>query len=125
MAPRRVLAALGLAFGVLVAGACRKPVPVARVAIHSAPLSFDPHLQNEIVTAAVLANLYDGLTEFDRESRLVPALAAEWTNPDERTWVFRLRKGVRFHDGRDLAAADVVFSLERARRHPRTGLASY
>lgn len=125
MAPRRALAALGLAFGVLVAGACRKPVPVARVAIHSAPLSFDPHLQNEIVTAAVLANLYDGLTEFDRESRLVPALAAEWTNPDERTWVFRLRKGVRFHDGRDLAAADVVFSLERARRHPRTGLASY
>lgn len=125
MTPRRALAALGLVLAALLPWACRKPAARVRVAIHSAPLSLDPHLQNEIVTAAVLSNLYDGLTEFDRESRIVPALAAEWTNPDERTWVFRLRKGVKFHDGRPLTAADVVFSLERARRHPRTGLASY
>lgn len=100
------------------------PAPV-RIGIHSAPLSFDPHLQNEVLTSAVLANLYDGLTEFDQESRIRPALAAEWRNPDDRTWVFRLRPGVRFHDGRPLAAEDVVFSLERARTHPATGFASY
>lgn len=125
MTPRRELAALAIALAALVPCACRKPVQSVRVAIHSAPQSFDPHLQNEVLTTAVLSNLYDGLTEFDRESRIVPALAAEWTNPDDRTWVFRLRKGVRFHDGRELTAADVVFSLERARKHPRTGLASY
>ena len=125
MPRHRALAALGLALAALGAGACRRAPAEVRVAIHSGPLSLDPHLQNEIVTAAVLSNLYDGLTEFDRESRIVPALAAEWTNPDERTWVFRLRKGVRFHDGRGLEAADVVFSLDRARRHPGTGLASY
>lgn len=125
MTAPRALAALGLAVAALWPGGCRKPVPAVRIAVHSAPLSFDPHLQNEVLTAQVLANLYDGLTEFDRESRIVPALAAEWTNPDERTWVFRLRPGVRFHDGRALAAADVVASLERARRHPGTGLASY
>jgi peptide/nickel transport system substrate-binding protein len=96
-----------------------------RIAVHSAPQSLDPHLQNEVLTAAVLSNVYDGLTEFDRESKLVPALAAEWTNPDDRTWVFRLRPGVKFHDGRALSAADVVFSLERARRHPGSGLASF
>ena len=96
-----------------------------RIAIHSAPQSFDPHLQNEVLTSAVLANLYDGLTEFDEESRIRPALAATWTNPDERTWVFRLRPGVRFHDGRPLTAEDVVFSLGRARNHPRTDLSSY
>ncbi|MFN7988975.1 MAG: ABC transporter substrate-binding protein [Thermoanaerobaculia bacterium] len=109
----------------LAAGACRKEEAPLRVAIHSAPLSLDPHLQNEVLTQSVLANLYDGLTEFDQESRIRPALAAEWRNPDDRTWVFRLRPGVRFHDGRSLEAADVVFSLERARTHPRTGFASY
>jgi len=104
---------------------CRKaPAPV-RVGIHSAPLSFDPHLQNEVLTSAILANLYDGLTEFDQESRIRPALAAEWRNPDDRTWVFRLRPGVRFHDGRPLTAEDVIFSLERARTHSSTGFASY
>ena len=117
---------VALAFlSALVPGACRKAALPLRVAIHSAPLSFDPHIQNEVLTQSVLANLFDGLTEFDQESRIRPALAAEWRNPDERTWVFRLRPGVRFHDGRPLEAADVVFSLERARTHPRTGFASY
>ena len=122
---RRVGVVLVGALAVAGAGSCQRvPVPV-RVAIHSAPLSFDPHLQNEIITSSVLANLYDGLTEFDEESQIRPALAAEWRNPDERTWVFRLRPGVRFHDGRSLTAEDVVFSLGRARNHPGTGLASY
>jgi len=105
--------------------ACTKPEPPIRVAVHSAPQSLDPHLQNEILTAAVLANLYDSLTEFDAESRVVPALASEWRNPDDTTWVFRLRPGVRFHDGRALEAEDVVASLERARSHPGSGIASY
>lgn len=96
-----------------------------RVAVHSAPQSFDPHLQNEVLTSAVLANLYDSLAEFDGGSGIRPALASEWLNPDERTWVFRLRKGVRFHDGRLLTADDVVFSLNRARNHPGSGVASY
>jgi peptide/nickel transport system substrate-binding protein len=106
-------------------GSCRKPPVPVRIAIHSAPISFDPHLQNEVLTSAVLANLFDGLTEFDEHSQVRPALAAEWRNPDDRTWVFGLRPGVRFHDGRPLTAEDVVFSLDRARNHPGTGLASY
>ncbi len=116
---------LVLALAVASPGACRKPVVPLRVAIHSSPQSWDPHLQNEVLTSAVLANVYDALTEFNRESRIGPALASEWRNPDERTWVFRLRPGIRFHDGRALTAEDVVFSLDRARNHPGTGLASY
>jgi peptide/nickel transport system substrate-binding protein len=116
---------LALAAAAASSGACRKQPAVVRVAVHSAPQSLDPHLQNEVLTASVLANLYDALTEFDRESRIVPALAAEWRNPDERTWVFRLRSGVKFHDGRPMTADDVVFSLDRARGHPETGMASY
>ncbi len=121
----KVGGALVLAVAVASSGACRKPVVPLRVAIHSSPQSWDPHLQNEILTSAVLANVYDALTEFDRESRIGPALASEWRNPDERTWVFRLRPGIRFHDGRALSAEDVVFSLDRARNLPGTGLASY
>ncbi|MHB8797717.1 MAG: ABC transporter substrate-binding protein [Thermoanaerobaculia bacterium] len=121
---RRAAAFLALALAAAPA-ACREGVKPVRVAVHSAPQSFDPHLQNEVLTTAVLANLYDALTEFDEESRVVPALASEWRNPDERTWVFRLRPGVVFHDGRPLTAEDVLFSLDRARHHSGSGLASY
>jgi len=116
-----------LALGVALASpvSCREEARPVRVAIHSAPLGLDPHLANESLTAAVLANLYDGLTEFDDDYRVRPALASGWRNPDETTWVFALRRGVRFHDGRLLTAADVVFSLERARSHPLSGVASY
>ena len=122
---RRLRVVLVVVLATTGSGSCRRPPLPVRIAIHSAVQSFDPHLQNEVLTSAVLANLYDGLTEFDEESRIRPALAATWTNPDERTWVFRLRPGVHFHDGRPLTAEDVVFSFERARNHPRTDLASY
>ncbi|MHB1044904.1 MAG: ABC transporter substrate-binding protein [Thermoanaerobaculia bacterium] len=121
---RRAAALIAVALAAVPA-ACREGVKPVRIAVHSAPQSFDPHLQNEILTSAVLANLYDGLTEFDEESRVVAALASEWRNPDERTWVFRLRPGVVFHDGRPLTARDVLFSLDRARHHSGSGLASY
>lgn len=122
---RRAGALLALALAAATTGSCRKPEGPLRIAVHSAPQSLDPHLQDEVLTTSILANVYDSLTEFDGESKIVPALAAEWRNPDERTWVFRLRSGVRFHDGRPVTADDVVFSLERARRSPGTGLASY
>ena len=122
---RRPGALLALVLLAVVTGACGTPEGPVRIAVHSAPQSYDPHLQNEVLTSAILANFYDALTEFDEESRVVPALASEWRNPDTRTWVFRLRPGVRFHGGRPLTSEDVVFSLERARHHPTTAQASY
>ncbi|HYN44084.1 MAG TPA: ABC transporter substrate-binding protein, partial [Thermoanaerobaculia bacterium] len=122
---RRLGGVLVVALAAAGSFSCRRPPLPVRIAVHSAPQSFDPHLQNEILTTAVLANIYDSLTEFDEESQIRPALAATWTNPDDRTWVFRLRPGVRFHDGRSLTAEDVAFSLGRARNHPRTELSSY
>src|SRR5205814_585744 len=52
-------------------------------------------------------------------------LAERWENPDDLTWRFHLRRGVRFHDGRLMEAADVVASLERARHHPQSQVAGY
>ncbi len=122
---RRGLALLVVAaVAVPLAGCGRPPEPV-RVAIHSAPVGFDPHLQNESLTSAVLANLYDALTDSDDDLRVRTGLAVRWSNPDDRTWVFTLRRGVTFHDGTPLSAEDVVFSLERAKHHSGSALASY
>lgn len=55
---------------------------------------------------------YDSLVEYDQYLNIQPALAESWENPDDTTWVFHLRKGVKFHDGKDMTAEDVVYSLE-------------
>jgi ABC-type transport system substrate-binding protein len=115
---------LALALGGL---CCRPPGPdpsPARLVIYDAPLSLDPHRRDEHLTFSVLANVYEGLVRFDRELCVRPALATQWENPDDRTWRFRLRRGVRFHDGSPFGAADVAFSLERASQ-PSSELASF
>ena len=124
---RRFLAPGFAAAALVLAASCAKKAPPRgiRVAVHSDPLSLDPHEFNEVLTFSLLANVYEGLTGFNKEIGLVPALAESWENPDERTWLFRLRPGARFHDGRPVEAADVVFTVERARTNPRSQLSSY
>jgi peptide/nickel transport system substrate-binding protein len=95
------------------------------VALYAAPLSFDPHLENEFLTSGVLANAFEGLTRLDPDLAVEPALAASWDTPGPTTWRFRLREGVLFQDGRSLRAEDVVWSLDRARHHPRSGVSHY
>ncbi|HSD65671.1 MAG TPA: ABC transporter substrate-binding protein [Vicinamibacteria bacterium] len=107
------------------AGPSRTPAPPLRVGLYAAPLSLDPHLENEFLTSGILANAFEGLTSLDAAMRAEPALAVSWDTPSPRTWRFRLRPGVRFQDGYPVGAADVVWSLDRARRHPRSGVAHY
>jgi peptide/nickel transport system substrate-binding protein len=57
--------------------------------------------------------IYNGLTSLDASLTPQPALAESFTTKDARAWVFKLRKGVTFHDGKALTPADVVFSLMR------------
>lgn len=78
-------------------------------------LALDPTLAAEAATQSALANVYDSLVAFDSEMRLQPALATSWTTPDDHSWVFNLRPGVRFHDGSPLTAADARDGLLRAR----------
>ena len=56
---------------------------------------------------------YNGLTSLDGSLTPQPSLAEEFTTKDAKTWVFKLRKGVTFHDGKPLTPADVVFSIMR------------
>jgi peptide/nickel transport system substrate-binding protein len=52
------------------------------------------------------------------KKQLVPILAESWSNPDHTTWVFKLKKGIKFHDGSDFTSADVVHSFTRIQKDP-------
>ncbi|MGH7523201.1 MAG: ABC transporter substrate-binding protein, partial [Gemmatimonadales bacterium] len=78
----------------------------------SDPRSLDPALSTDVPTGEAVTLLFDTLTEFDPDGRLVPGLATSWTpSPDGRVWTFHLRRGVTFHDGRPLDAAAIHASL--------------
>lgn len=56
--------------------------------------------------------MYDSLVAWDKNLKVVPALATEWSTPDEKTYVFKLRQGVKFHSGKEMDADDVKYSVE-------------
>lgn len=80
-----------------------------------------PHLDPTAGAAAAIdeityANIFEGLTRIDETGTVQPALAKSWTISDDGlTYTFELQTGVKFHDGTDFNADDVVFSLDRAR----------
>ena len=85
-----------------------------RVPLASEPITLDPAVFTDIYAMNVAANLFDGLVEFDKNLNVVPAIAKLWkVSRDHRTYTFRLRRGVRFHNGREVTADDFVFSFSR------------
>lgn len=80
----------------------------------SDPRSLDPALSTDVPTGEMATLVFDGLTQFDPDGRLLPALADRWTaSRDGRHYVFHLRAGVRFHDGTRLTARAVRASFLR------------
>src|SRR5215468_12293112 len=77
--------------------------------------SLDPYSLNEGFTLGMLGNVYEGLTKRDKDLKIIPGLAERWEALEPTRWRFYLRKGVKFHDGEDFTADDVVFSADRAR----------
>lgn len=77
--------------------------------------NLDPHVYNGSAWKVLIGVVYSTLVAFDTKGQIVAGLAERWEQPDAATIVFHLRKGVKFHDGQALTAADVVFSLERIR----------
>jgi len=107
---RIFLAGLLIAF-TLAAGAAR--ATDMRIGVSAEPSSLDPHFHNLASNNNIAAHVFEPLTRFDSDSKLIPALAESWRLVDDTTWEFKLRKGVRFHDGSELTAEDVVWSLDR------------
>ncbi|WP_433264587.1 ABC transporter substrate-binding protein [Actinosynnema sp. CS-041913] len=88
-------------------------IPELTWAMPGAPRSLDiAHALDTRSNAAIFA-AFDGLLRIDQEGRLQPALATSWTNPDPLTYVYKLRQGVTFWDGKPMTAEDVAHSLRR------------
>jgi peptide/nickel transport system substrate-binding protein len=85
-----------------------------RYASQDDPQTLDPHSSNLLATNRVVAQVYEGLVARDKNFKLTPALALSWTQPDAKTWRFKLRPNVKFHGGEAFTADDVVFSVTRA-----------
>jgi peptide/nickel transport system substrate-binding protein len=83
--------------------------------IESSPANLDPRIGTDAQSQRIDAILFDGLVDHDANFQFVPALATSWDQPDPLTYVFHLRSGVRFHDGRALTARDVVWTLNSIR----------
>jgi peptide/nickel transport system substrate-binding protein len=80
------------------------------------PSTMDPHMHAENFTFAVVHNVFDHLVRrFVKDGRLThePGLATSWTNVNPTTWEFKLRSGVKFHNGEEFNAEAVKFSIER------------
>ncbi|MBL8518761.1 MAG: ABC transporter substrate-binding protein [Betaproteobacteria bacterium] len=77
-------------------------------------LTADPHAQNESMTNSINGQVYEGLVVRGKKLEVLPQLATSWKQTGPNTWVFNLRKDVKFHDGAPFTADDVVFSINRA-----------
>src|SRR3546814_14746216 len=69
-------------------------------------LTLDPHAQNESPTIAMSLNIMDPLVRTNKDLKVEPALATEWEVLEPTVWEFKLREGVRFHDGDTFDADD-------------------
>ncbi len=88
------------------------------------PQTMDPHAVNSAPVLGFLNNVYEGLMRRGRDMSIEPALAESWEALGTDGWRFHLREGVKFHDGSDFTADDVLFSYERATL-PQSDVASW
>lgn len=85
-----------------------------RVATYGDPATLDPHVTTDVPALRVRNQFCETLITWDASTKEAPLLADSWSvSPDGTVWTFKLRKGVRFHEGQTLRAADVKYSYER------------
>jgi peptide/nickel transport system substrate-binding protein len=76
--------------------------------------SLDPHVTPDLASAHIMVQIYDTLVKVTDKGEVVPNLAEKFERVDDTTYRFTLRKGVKFHNGDELRASDVVFTFRRA-----------
>jgi peptide/nickel transport system substrate-binding protein/oligopeptide transport system substrate-binding protein len=119
---RRAVLGAALALLVAVAGdaTAAKSGGTLRLVFVSDPPTLDPAHATDLTSSAVIRQVFDALLELDDKLAPAPALAEHWSvSADGRVYTFRLRRGVKFHNGRELRAADVKYSFERAAKGKR------
>jgi peptide/nickel transport system substrate-binding protein len=101
--------------GFMAAAMASASAQVLEIGADLGPTGLDPHLITAFPSFMVVnGNIYEGLTSIDKDLKVVPGLAQSWTvSPDGKTYTFKLRPGVKFHDGSALEAEDIVSTIKR------------
>ncbi|HEX2542616.1 MAG TPA: ABC transporter substrate-binding protein [Caldimonas sp.] len=104
----------------IVVGGLSLPAHAVTVKIATAfdPQTMDPHALALLYHSRIAFQVYDSLLNRDEQFRVEPGLALSWQAVDARTWRFKLRQGVVFHDGSPFTVDDAVFSVKRAMTAP-------
>jgi peptide/nickel transport system substrate-binding protein len=105
-------------FWILVVAAAMVLAPAARAAdlvigLGADVTTIDPHVLNAAPNNSIAEQVFGTLVERDARQRFRPGLAESWRLINDTTWEFKLRRGVKFHDGSELTAEDVAFSIDR------------
>jgi peptide/nickel transport system substrate-binding protein len=101
------------AAAILVAAASFADAKTLRWSSQGDYLTADPMAQNELLTNSINGHVYESLVERGKNLEIIPSLAVSWKETRPLVWIFNLRKGVKWHDGSDFTADDVVFSINR------------
>ena len=91
-----------------------------RVGFYIEAATMDPHLSGSKIDRQVYHNVYEPLVTLDTKLGIKPGLAESWQQPDARTLVFKLRRGVKFHDGTDFNAEVAKFNFNRMKTEPKS-----
>ncbi len=110
---KRTLWVLGIILGLSVLPALAEQDTIV-VARNGDARTLDVHGTNENMSYVVMSQIYEPLVILDENRELAPCLAERWEILDDVTYKFYLKKGVKFHNGEELTAEDVVFTLKRA-----------
>jgi len=113
---RRALGAVVLAVALATPVAAQE----LKIAVAADVTSIDPHFFNLFPNNNIAEHIFDKLVQMDADSRMIPGLATTWKTVDATTWEFKLRKGVKFHDGSELTAEDVAYSIDRVAQIPNS-----
>jgi peptide/nickel transport system substrate-binding protein len=91
-----------------------------RIGLSAEPSAMDPHYHNLTPNNSLLSHVFERLIENDEKQNLIPGLAESWKAINDTTWEFKLREGVKWHDGSPFTADDVVFTFSRAGNVPNS-----
>lgn len=90
------------------------------IGLKGEPTSLDPHFHNVTNNNQIALYTFDKLILQDHKQKMYPGLAESWKPVNDTTWEFKLRKGVKFHDGSPFTAEDVKFTIERLPNVPNS-----
>ena len=109
MKPLRMLALAGLPLMLAAPAAAQE----LKIGLASEPTSIDPHFHNLGPNNALRRHVFEGLVGQNAEQKVQPELASSWRAVDETTWEFKLRPNVKFSNGAELTAKDVIYTFCR------------